>query len=531
MAHTRRKLQSVSTSFFEYDTDILCVNLEGAASIVNHENIHFFQHAGTPYGALMQSLLDEQTLAVDNYIVKCKETFADNLVPVPVTAFHELLNLQRPLPIKPRNNLELIDILPITLRWEQARILEEILEARDITSINPMDATSSIQNAIRYLEEAHNQHLDKDPFIDMNEYLRLGGHLQSFAITASVINNDCNSLCPVAYKRLSDMHVPVGGLAVMEGMALLSERSIFENKVIEDLAGLCLDPTKSIYTCTWEIMFEQYLNIFNLEQENLFHRPDWRSRINTIYNTFLSLSELALFAPVGYIYGCLRRAGNSWSDIHPGYRFIKAVNCLNASDWIESMDPDLCKLLQIQICNRLGWSTPDQFLQIGASLRVRQDSPRYLVRHKYACIERLRNSTYYYVHLPSDFYSKKGCLSLVEKHFAGTISPDESSKLMDFMSLYPSGQLSHREFLDKYGPAFIMLLPTGQMLLNNGSGLFRFFRLALAETVATLGIPNCRDLFPSQLQIECADDFTTFEDLFESYASNCPWHPCRFVEL
>ncbi|MCS5692623.1 hypothetical protein NZK33_11585, partial [Cyanobium sp. FGCU-6] len=258
--------------------------------------------------------------------------------------------------------------------------------------------------------------------------------------------------------------------------------------------------------------------------------PDWSSMISTIYATFLPLSELALFTPVGHIYGCLRTANNSWSDIHPGYRFVKAVNCLNTSDWIESMDPDQCKLLQIRICNRLGWSMPDQFLQIGASLHLEQDSSRYLVRHKYACTERLRNSTYCYVHLPSDFYSKKGCLSLVEKHLAGTIDLDESCKLMDYMSLYPSGQLSHIEFVDEYGPAFLLLLPSGKMLLKNVSGLLRFFRLALAESVATLGIPKARDLFPRELQLECFDDFTTYEDLFERLASNCPWHPCKFFE-
>jgi hypothetical protein len=104
-----------------------------------------------------------------------------------------------------------------------------------------------------------------------------------------------------------------------------------------------------------------------------------------IANTCLALADLALFSPIGAVYGILRTPDQSWLDLHPGFRFVRALNAVCELDaWLTDLEET--EELANRVCDHLGWIRPSCFLKVGADLNFDQ-----FMAHRDACRIRLGN--------------------------------------------------------------------------------------------------------------------------------------------
>lgn len=104
----------------------------------------------------------------------------------------------------------------------------------------------------------------------------------------------------------------------------------------------------------------------------------------------LTIADLALFTPIGAVYHQVRSAECSWSSVHPGWRFCKALELVAAEDWWTT-GLYAAEDLDDRICDRLGWPHPRQMLEFGAKL-----SGPTLERHRRACEIRLADFMAFY---------------------------------------------------------------------------------------------------------------------------------------
>ncbi len=86
-----------------------------------------------------------------------------------------------------------------------------------------------------------------------------------------------------------------------------------------------------------------------------------------VFATFAVLADLALYCPVGSVYSKFRTDQMSWIDMHPGYRFIKLLEKMGNSDWIDDVSAD-GRSLQANLSRWCGWKHPDLFLETGAMM-------------------------------------------------------------------------------------------------------------------------------------------------------------------
>lgn len=122
------------------------------------------------------------------------------------------------------------------------------------------------------------------------------------------------------------------------------------------------------------------LGIESFGVERLSAIPQGDKRIP---RTLLAIGDLALFTPIGSIYGQLRTSETTWRDIHPGYRFLAALDLVAKQDlWISDLSH--AEALGTFLSTELGWVPPRRFLELGVCLQHQE-----LVRHRDACRMRL----------------------------------------------------------------------------------------------------------------------------------------------
>lgn len=90
--------------------------------------------------------------------------------------------------------------------------------------------------------------------------------------------------------------------------------------------------------------------------------------VNELTVSFLTLCDLALFCPLGRVCGSLRPENTKWEDVHPGFRFLQAVDCFAKNErWIDSFED--AGSLSESISSRLGWQPSRKFFGAGIAGR------------------------------------------------------------------------------------------------------------------------------------------------------------------
>jgi len=182
---------------------------------------------------------------------------------------------------------------------------------------------------------------------------------------------------------------PVGALHVSETFAQLRE----------GFAGTDVDRIGHEYLTLFPLTIMAY-GLERIEDRDVTWKP--------IAPTCMVLADLALFTPVGAVYSRLRPPNSTWVDIHPGYRFLAALELVKRIDgWVGEFTEG--EHLVTEICSRLGCPLPAAFLELGGSLR----SERF-ARHRDAC--RLRQSDLYCFYRSSFYKEDSRCTEFLEQH-------------------------------------------------------------------------------------------------------------------
>lgn len=162
------------------------------------------------------------------------------------------------------------------------------------------------------------------------------------------------------------VHVPLAGLHLSEAMA-----QILEGVRTGEIASLPVE-----YSVLLKLTFRCWQEL---------GRSIDSSTQRVVAYTCLALADLSCFVPIGTVYGALRPAMQRWQDIHPGHRFLQALDAaIGADAWISTLDD--AERLADRIADELGWARPRRFLELGVSLPpINSDA----AAHRDACQVRL----------------------------------------------------------------------------------------------------------------------------------------------
>ncbi|HEV2705541.1 MAG TPA: hypothetical protein VGV59_06425 [Pyrinomonadaceae bacterium] len=339
--------------------------------IAAHELSHYLLHVFTPYGAFLDELNNMQQNQVLGHCIDVLNYFRDK-VQYPVYAFaKDLLTSQGRAQtcVKDPEFLQAV-IKKYVNPWAHSGRLENILEGNNTPNVraalegdflSSLRAVESYCDSYLYDDDAlFEQPVQDNPSLPPRRFpepINTGtGGEQNYACTRI---------------EWGDRQTyPVGAIHIIESLAQLSE---------------------SFNEDTWYRLYRSatghpYLMLWLLTNMKLASQlPDSREGFGRLLNTYRALCDLAMFVPLGIIYGRLRPKGAAWFDLHPGCRFMVALDAVPKVGWVENLEHDLDHF-QKAICRETGWPEPEQFLKLGAQLK----HPEFLA-HRDACRLRLQH--------------------------------------------------------------------------------------------------------------------------------------------
>jgi hypothetical protein len=325
------------------------------SSIVLHELIHFFEHCATPYGLLRDELQLRKQICTTEFLKQF-----DGTVFVPVYQWAHQFRKQRsgqPLSSNHRHFDNLIS--NFVSPWGNCAFLENVLDGCDDSVVRSANTDTTFDV------------LDRCE-LDLATSLNISTSAVSASPRASQTQSSC---CPTVSIEDDGVthHFPFGGLHLSEGIA----------QMLEGFGGRGTSGLALAYRAVPLIG----IVCFSKAHPDLLETSGSRIGI-----TCLALADLALFTPIGAVYGRLRSNESTWEDMHPGHRFLRALHVVAESDlWIETLDDAMN--LDDELCKRFAWPAPIEFLRMGAGL----ESPHLVVqRHRAACIIRLAEFAAFY---------------------------------------------------------------------------------------------------------------------------------------
>jgi hypothetical protein len=303
-----------------------------SANIVIHELSHYWLHASTPYGLVLDALQYCVTLNARGQEVPVPAHRAAQLHARGILDLHPAVVRAIELWVKP---------------WSHAVYLEHLLEGYDNAAVR----TVPLPKALRWLAEH-----EKRVLADTDDVL--------FDIEVDPVTSYQAGLLSMWAEAYQDHDVPAcallsGGVEAVP----FGAHHLFE-ALAHSLENH--DPTSDEFLLSEE--GRPYLASFVAVLERYGReRVDSTAAWETVAATFALLVDLALYLPVGRVYSRLRDDQMNWADLHPGYRFSQLVAALGDEDWVDGID-ERAPRVQWQLSRRLGWPRPDRFLELGASL-------------------------------------------------------------------------------------------------------------------------------------------------------------------
>jgi hypothetical protein len=328
--------KSAGGSWYSYKGNMLWTEQTSdpaqAEAILSHELSHFFVHAGTPYGSIVESLGQLQ----ERFVLQYCAALAAKGSPVRYPVYRFVQGEDAPVD----GSLVAQYVRP----WSRLVHLERILDGSNVRAVRE----ATIPEAIELLADMED--LERAVLAaDGGDPADLGER-PSFApmLDAARDRLAFTPACPRFLPEHREESV-AGGAAIFEGLAQAAERMVYPEHWDMLARGMSRDQYLGFYAS----VFHRYGKI---ENQRDFDRA---------FDTFIALCDLALHTPIGSIYGKLRPPDCDYGDLHPGYRFIRLLDVITGDEWIDSLDdlPGLQKTLS----GRLGWPDPRLFQLIGAS--------------------------------------------------------------------------------------------------------------------------------------------------------------------
>lgn len=337
------------------------------ANVAAHELSHFWLHSSTPYGLVLDELSEIQTMNALRYC----ESFHQSDERVPIAAVdlgRAVLNQE----LESTRFPHLADaITNHVVPWTHDVFLELWLEGANTKSVREGHLPKILRWLVDFEERSRafrpDEHLFEDVPRSFSDYQRTFVRWWADWLDRGDIRS--GSAYPTISSTSGEREPePFGARHLMEAQAQLAEHPDGDFWRGADTA------LRRLYWGT----FASFVGRFPGE-------ADTDEGFQSLASTFAALVELALFTPVGRVYGRFREDSMTWLDLHPGWRYIRLVNTLKDQDWIEGID-EAAPRLQWQLSRRLRWPAPDRFLELGAELSPVTGE---LTRHAAACRRRL----------------------------------------------------------------------------------------------------------------------------------------------
>lgn len=381
------------TNWFSPHTNTLWV--ESALNRVSdHEMSHLLAHASTPYGFFFQTLVDLHMRVAADYFEQTWKTFPDARIHVPVQRFARSTAGGGVSP----SAAQLVPFVDRYVKpWSRLVWLERIFEGADLASVRNATRAQAIRALNEFERLFHARLRDGKLFDDarlQGAELTSAGRTELSPVSEEAEQRPDGPACPNG-KWFGGLVSPIGTGHVMEGLA---------QQVQEDPA----DPGRALRepdVFTRDRAFVYWFLWYKTGE--LYGADTIKTRglagFQQLRNTVIALCDLALFTPIGPVYGRLRRTGMSWSDLHPASRYFRALQITPAVGWIDDLSDASLASFQNTICQALGWPTPEQCLRLGRLLDGRLPTWR---RHRDACELRLESGVRFLIIERSGFYDQ-----------------------------------------------------------------------------------------------------------------------------
>lgn len=353
---------------FNHKLDTIHVDERGPnrGKVATHELDHFLLHAFTPFGAFLDELAVIQRSITEHY---CEAIYdMRDVIRHPAYTFAERFNDNtepKGIPREVYGRLFGSFVRP----WSKAVFLEEVLEGHDCASV--VDATIEEGTDALHLCEELSSSAFPDAFL--------------FANGKSDIPKNSNPITPITPDENGGCACPSGGRAGARhpiGASNLFESHAFYTEMRQDGVN-----QRALQQAAYRDPALRYVGLAALTLAAYGHKRV-RSKADgeTVTQTLLALCDLALFTPIGAIYGRLRPKKCTWGDIHPGYRFLLALDAVKVSEkWLEKGTHEKYREFQDRICYYFDWVKPADFIRLGSQLKRKE-----FMRHQRACLVRER---------------------------------------------------------------------------------------------------------------------------------------------
>lgn len=358
-------------NYYSYRTNTIWLGGRRAALdrawIAAHELSHYYLHVSTPYGFFLRRLSRLSDSCAIGYCLEFQQAFSGRRIPYPIYVFsRNWLTRKEASAPTPEEYVLTHTIRKHVKPWSHLRFLLEVMEGSGWG-----DLAQSNERAKDFLNRSPKRALDFLLEFEAMEASHFPVGNKTGAPPLKPIPDE-RPACPFIPDSLG-RYSAFGGHHVFEGVAQVIENpyNITEEHIAQNMD----------YWLLWLATISSFEST-----------PTSQEKATGLVNTFLALCDLSLFTPVGALYRSLRTETMDWTDIHPGYRFMKALQASRKIGFLTELSSDKLLAYQESICARLGWPSPREFILLGIFLEGNKELES---EHRSAAFKRLRDHSIY----------------------------------------------------------------------------------------------------------------------------------------
>ncbi len=365
--------------------------------IARHELSHFLLHCSTPYG----HLLDELNMLQLNLSLSVVLEYPHELY-YPVYDFARCALKKKNEPLAKEPWVSFAEMAHrYVVPWSRMVYLERILEGENLPSMRNAVEKDVLPLINQFELNMHEILLEEELFFDV---ATVSLENKSKVIPIDPYGKSPAYACPSGFYGKDYRDYPRGANHVYEGLAQLIESA------------------NSIKAVANTVHAHEYLSLYVATTVRFgLDRINSAEDFMRVHSSFIALCDLALFIPLGALYGRLRPKITTWLDLQPAYRFLRALEYVAEEDlWISDI-PNEMKSFHEKICLQLGWAIPTKFLELGAQLRKEN-----FTRHRDACQIRLERYDAFL-----DFDEMEITTPLIKNHLPIVYLPTQPTTIID----------------------------------------------------------------------------------------------------
>ena len=334
-----------------------------AEDVSSHELSHFWLHASTPYGLVLDELAEAQQRATLEY---CQRLHSAGRR-IPISAVEVARRMLRGQVDRSHPDHALLHEVVQThvVPWSHEAFLERWLEGADAKSVRTTDLSRTLRWLVDFEEQSRRIRPDEELFSDRPP--QFSDYQRRLVRMWGEVAEEHPEKAP-RFPTTGPDQRPLGAAHLFEAHAQLSERTN------QEFWSSAADDTRAFY---WGL-----LGAFMQRFPGKVHDAD---SFASMVATFIAVVELALMVPVGRVYGRMRDDQMLWFDLHPGWRCAGLLNGIEDADWLVE-DGEAVPQLLGRLSRRRGWKSPERFLELGAAL---EPVTQPIARHAAACRARL----------------------------------------------------------------------------------------------------------------------------------------------